>query len=321
MARTIIGGSALLSKKRPQRVIGVDIGSTAIKMIEVSLSERPKLLKWVSMANPVGDISFPETSERELIKLLKKCRKKLMPATRISSLCLSDPALIVKELSLPSMGQKELLENIRFELSEYFSADLNEFRLSYRYLESTSEAKDLISVLVAAAPLSLLRKHRNLLQSSGLNVKYMDVPANAISKLLRRIKFKAEKNFYSNQKEVLCVADIGEKKIDVSIYVDGIYIVNRTSMLDGDNVAEAALSALSQVVDYYHRKNYSLRVSKVMLIGGGAYKEGVSEYLSDQSGMTVEVVRPDILYSFDNVPEDFPAALYFNALGAAIRED
>jgi len=311
----------LTSKNRPQKIIGIDIGSTTIKMVEVSLSDKPKLLKWMSINNPAGIISIAETSGKELIKFLKDCRKMLKPTTRISSLCFTDPALIVKELSLPTMGQKELLENIRFELSEYFSANLNEFHFSYRYVKNTGEVKDLISVLVAVAPLSLLRKYMNVLRSSGLNVKYIDVPANATSKLVRRINSRAAKDFYNNQKEILCVADIGGSKIDISIYEDGNYVVNRTNIIEGAHDMEAVLSALSQVVDYYHRKNYSLRVSKVMLTGGGAYNEGLSEYLSVQIGLPVEVVRPDMLISIDNVPEDFPAALYFNAIGAAIRED
>lgn len=321
MARAINGGIRLLSNNRPQRIIGIDIGSNTIKMIELSLSEKPKILKWVSVTNPAGDFSLVQSSGRELIKLLKDCRKKLKPATRVSSICLADPSIIVKELSLPTMGQKEILENIRFELSEYFSANLNEFHFSYRYVKNTNEMKDLISVLVAVAPLSLLQNYKNILQNCGLNVKYMDVSANSISKLVRRIRSNAGTDFFGNQKKVTCVADIGGRKIDVYIYEDGNYVVHRTSILDGAHDEETILTSLSQVVDYYHRKNYSLRVSKVMLIGGGAYKEGLSEYLSNQTGMSVDVVRLDMFYTFDNVPEDFPAALYFNALGAAIRED
>jgi len=311
----------LTAKKRPQRIIGIDIGSTSIKMVEVSLTERPTLVKWSSFPNPVPEISLNESSGSALVKPLKRCRKKLSPSTRISSLCLADPALIVKEMSLPSMGQKELIENVRFELSEYFSANLTEFHFSYRYVKNTNEIKGLTTLLVAALPLALLTKYTDMIQNSGFRLKYIDVPANAISKLLRRIKPNTGMDFGIEIKEVLCIADIGGRKIDVSIYEDGNYVLNRTSAINGEHNPEDCLAAISQVIDYYHRKNYSLRVSKVMLIGGGAYKEGLSEFLSVQIGLPVEAAKPDMLTTFDKVPEDFPVSLYFNALGAAIRED
>jgi len=290
-------------------------------MVEVLLSDRPTIIKWASLDNTAGAGLPVERSRKELIKLIKKCRKNLKPTTSISSLCLDDPTLLVKELSLPAMGQKELLENIRFELSEYFSNNLSEFHFSYRYVKNTNEIKGLTTLLVAALPLALLSKYTDMIQSSGFRLKHIDVPANAISKLLRRIKPNTGMDFGIEIKEVLCIADIGGRKIDVSIYEEGNYVLNRTSAINGEHNPEDCLAAISQVIDYYHRKNYSLRVSKVMLIGGGAYKEGLSEFLSVQIGLPVEAAKPDMLTTFDKVPEDFPVSLYFNALGAAIRED
>ena len=311
----------MTSKKRPQKVIGIDIGSKMIKMVEVLLSDRPTVIKWASLDYTAGAGLPVERSRKELIKLIKKCRKNLKPTTSISSLCLDDPTLLVKELSLPAMGQKELLENIRFELSEYFSNNLSEFHFSYRYVKNTNEIKDLISVLVAAVPVALLRRYTDIVKSAGLNVKYIDVPPNAISKLVRRIKIDSPDDFYSNQKEALCVVDIGAQKIDISIYEDGNYIVGRTDRIDGALEPEVVLSALSQMIEYNNRKNYALRIAKILLIGGGAYTEGLSEYLSEQIGLLVEVVRPDMFGLIHSTSECFPAALYFNALGAAIRED
>ena len=311
----------MTSKKRPQKVIGIDIGSKTIKMVEVLLSDRPTIIKWASLDNTAGAGLPVERSRKELIKLIKKCRKNLKPTTSISSLCLDDPTLLVKELSLPAMGQKELLENIRFELSEYFSNNLSEFHFSYRYVKNTNEIKGLTTLLVAALPLALLSKYTDMIQSSGLTLKYIDVPANAISKLLRRIKPNTGVDFGSEIKEVLCIADIGGRKIDVSIYEDGNFVLNKTSVINVDHNPEDCLAAISQVIDYYHRKNYSLRVLKVMLIGGGAYKEGLSEFLSVQIGLPVEAAKPDMLTTFDKVPDDFPVSIYFNAIGAAMRED
>ena len=110
----------MTAKKRPQRIIGIDIGSTSIKMVEVSLTERPTLVKWSSFPNPVPELFLNETTGSALVKPLKKCRRILSTSTRISSLCLADPALIVKEMSLPSMGQKELIENVRLNCQSIF---------------------------------------------------------------------------------------------------------------------------------------------------------------------------------------------------------
>lgn len=290
----------LIFKKQAQKLIGIDIGFSTIKMVEVSQEENPKLIKWASV---------PCTEN--LKKDIKKCRKALKASTADASLCLSDPSLIVKELLLPFMAEKELLNNIRFELSEYFSDNFKEYEISCRYIKKPETGADLVAVLVAAAPLSVLRKHKDILESAGLNVKHIDVSPNVLSKVLRRT---------TENKEAVCIMDIGTKAIDVSVYENGNYFVHRTSVIEKDCDKNTILSALTQVLDYCRRKNSALKDASVLLIGMGHQLPNIDEYLSRQTNLPVKIARPDMFSLVYDIPEYFPATLYFKALGAAIRE-
>jgi len=57
------------------------------------------------------------------------------------------------------------------------------------------------------------------------------------------------------------------------------------------------------------------------LIGGRSYTDGLAEFISKQILLPVEVARHDMFKSFGGIKEDFSMALYFKALGSAIRED
>ena len=308
------------SRKQPQKIIGIDIGSTMIKMVEVFLSDTPKLTKWACVPIPSADSKPSLNNTKEIIEALKLCLRQLKPSTRAASICLSDPAVIIKEMSLPSMGEKEMLENIRFELSEYFSADLKEFKLSYRLFRGIG-SKDKMSVLVAAAPISLLNMYRYIVRKSGFNLKYIDVPPNCVSKLLANIGGKDRKNPNSIKNEVICIADLGVSNFEVSIYEGSNFRLNKTIAAVDQNYDESLVYELSQVIDYYHRKNYEFRIARIVLIGGRSYTDGLAEFISKQILLPVEVARPDMFETFGEIKEDFPMALYFKALGSAIREN
>ena len=317
----MIGGYFLTSRKKPLKIIGIDIGSTMIKMVEVFLSDTPKLIKWACVNIPSGNTTASPDHGKELIGAIKMCLRQLKPSTRKASICLSDPAVIIKELSMPSMGEKEMLENIRFELSEYFSADLKEFRLSYRlFRENGIVDKGNISVLVAAAPVSLLNRYRYIVKKGGCNLKYIDVPANCVSKILAKVG-NGGTNGGFRKNEAICIVDLGVNNIEVYIYEGSNFRLNRTTAASGENYDESVVYELSQVIDYYHRKNYEFRISKIVLIGGKSYIDGLAEYISKQISLPVEVARPDMFEAFGEIKEDFPMALYFKALGSAIRED
>ena len=307
------------SRKQPLKVIGIDIGSTMIKMVEVFLSDTPKLIKWACVEISSGNSKPSLNKDKEVIKALKVCLRQLKPSTRAASICLSDPTVIIKELSLPSMGEKEMLENIRFELSEYFSTDLKEFQLSYRLFRGNG-SKDRMSVLVAAAPVLLLNRYRYIVRKSGFNLKYIDVPANCVSKLLGKMGDDSTSGGF-RKNEVVCIADLGVNNFEVSIYEGSNFRLNRTIAAAGQNFDESVVYELSQVIDYYHRKNYESRIARIVLIGGGSYTDGLAEYISKQILLPVEVARPDMFEAFGEIKEDFPMALYFKALGSAIRED
>ncbi len=309
----------MTSRKQPLKVIGIDIGLTMIKMVEVFLSDTPKLIKWACVEIPSGNSKSSLNQDKEIIKALKLCLRQLKPSIRAASICLSDPAVIIKEMSLPEMGEKEMLENIRFELSEYFSADLKEFQLSYRLFRGNGN-KEKISVLVAAAPVSLLNRYRYIVSKGGFNLKYIDIPANCVSKLLgKMVDDRTSGGFRKN--EVICIADLGVNNIEVSIYEGGNFQLNRTTAMASQNYDESVVYELSQVIDYYHRKNYESRIARIVLFGGRSYTDGLADYISKQILLPVEVARPDMFEAFGETKEDFPMALYFKALGSAIRED
>jgi len=303
-----------------QNLIGIDIGSSMIKMVEVSTKETLKPVKWTCVENLSGGSLPTRDPDKELIKKLRGCLRKLRTSTRIASICLSDPAVVLKELTLPLMGEKEILENVRFELAEYFLSDFKDYQISYRILDD-SRVKDKVSLLVAAAPYILLNKYRDIVQASGLKLKYIDIPDNCRSKLLTKMVKVSDTNNNSEVTECLCIVDLGNTNIDISIFEDTKFCLSRMIPVQDSSYDEAVLYELSQVIDYYYRKNNEKKFDRIILTGGRSYADGLAENIAKQLFLQVEVVRPDMFVTFGEGQQGFPMALYFNALGCTLRED
>jgi len=310
-----------LNKKR-KNIIGIDIGNSTINMVEVAIGEKPTILKWGSKNNPMANSPLSEISKKEIVPVIKKCLKDMKTKTRLASICLSDPSLIVKEITLPFMGEAELLENIRFELSEYFQDDFKEYNFSYKFINSLESGKEMINVLVAAMPMPILLKVKDIITSSNMDLKYIDVSANAVSKVLPLLNIKESgEEMTLNLKPAVCVVDVNTRNVETSIYANGKYIVSKSGSMFSSDDFESILSNANEVIDYFSRRNHEFIVTNLLLIGEGANQEDLAEHIYSQTGIFVQRARYDMFGKQMITPDNFPAATYFKALGATIRED
>ena len=71
MARAIIGGYFLTLRKKTLKVIGIDIGSTMIKMVEVFFADTPKLIKWACVDIPSVNTTASPDHGKEVIGAIK----------------------------------------------------------------------------------------------------------------------------------------------------------------------------------------------------------------------------------------------------------
>ncbi|MFO7153736.1 MAG: hypothetical protein DIU64_002100, partial [Caldicoprobacter oshimai] len=93
--------------KQNNSILGVDIGSRFIKMVQVmqneNSSEHIKLLKWgcIEVSDIDDELAGNRESESYLAQAIKDCYKQYGFSTKKVSLCLSDSSIIFRDIGLP----------------------------------------------------------------------------------------------------------------------------------------------------------------------------------------------------------------------------
>jgi len=143
----------LPKKSRP--VVGLDIGSSAVKAVELRPAGKGYRVTAVGI-EPIPPDSIVDgaiidgTAVADAIKRLfenKAFKSKEVAAS------LSGNAVIVKKISLPVMTEAELGESIYWEAEQYIPFDIQDVNLDYQILDAGTgpDSKGTMDVLLVAA--------------------------------------------------------------------------------------------------------------------------------------------------------------------------
>ena len=300
-------------------VLGIDIGSGLIKMAQVAQGEKTQIIKLGCIENPVSGASVEELNEADadLAEALRNCYKNNGFSAKKVSLCLSEPSVIFRDIKLPGMNNEEILGNVRYEMADYFSIDIDKYAVTYRILEKEETYdRTVLMVLGAAVPSDLVAKYIRIIKKAGLRPAYIDVGINACYKMIKHLK-----NNISFSRTV-CILDYGHRTLTISLFDDGAPFIARTVERNWEvQSVDAVTAVLNQMLDYYYSRNHTSFVDKVWVAGGNGYTNGFCRSLSMQTGVAAHILQPDMFSLEYGSNRDAPMGVYLKSIGTAIRED
>jgi type IV pilus assembly protein PilM len=140
----------------------------AMKMKIVQIKNNNRIARSIAVNIPDGMINQGkiETSS-QLAKLIKDTLKNNKINSKSCSLCLSGSEIIVRELKLPAMGEDQIMDNIKHELTSFLPLNHDEYCIDYKILEyipSTEGTAGSIRILVAAVPNKIVQNYIDTLK-------------------------------------------------------------------------------------------------------------------------------------------------------------
>lgn len=331
-------------------VIGIDIGKKNIKLATVRGGRVFKINHLHILPTPEGTISQDGMLQdlEGLSKVLSEHfggNKKKKP---VVSFCMGSSSAIVREFTVPIMGDKEVRAAVEFQLSQRFPGIGHTHALSIKTIRK-SESE--IFGIVAFCPNRVIESYMNLAEMAGLDVRYLDIHPNCMA--------KSYKHFNVNAKEyqTALLIDLGYQSSQISLihrqnvilnrYVDGggnaiDRLVSGNFSVDMETAEQIKLGKDPKIVldqrehesflrlglisveeqirhmlEFYNYGKYDDVIKHIVLCGGTSKISGIEKYLSDTIQIPTLVAKGNT-NSFE-VDRDY--VLYMAAIGAAIRED
>lgn len=270
--------------------IGLDIGSAAIKLVELAPTGNGgwRLLSAGSVPVPAGSWIDSPSSQTAVANAIIKVVKEAGVRSRRVVTALPEEQISTHVLEMPVLADSEIEQALTWQVEQYIPIPLDQAVWSY---EVISRSESGLEVLLAAAAKGLVDGYKRVAEQAGLEVVAIETELMATARAIVPSGIAT------------VIVDVGAKSTDVGIVAGGQLVFARTvptageaftraieSVLGMDSAqAEQYKSAYGFAEEYMGGKLYTA-MKPVLAIIATEVKKTIDFYVSKHAGETVKVV-------------------------------
>ena len=346
----------LFQKKKD--VIGIDIGSSSVKMVHLKEVKGSYQLAGLGLATlpseAIVDNAIMDSSS--IVDVVKGLVESQRLKTKNVATSISGHSVIIRKIQLPIMTEEEMEASIQWEAEQYIPFEISEVNLDFQILGPDANDASLMNVILVAAKKDFVSDYVALFKECGLNPQVMDIDCFAVENVY-------EVNYGSNEDEIVALIDMGASSMNVNVLRGSMSVFTRDIQLGGSayneeiqkrlglnnedaeivklggEVADVTAESVAEVmedateiltqevqrsIDFFSATSSDEKVQKVFITGGVSKVPSVKASLESRLGVSVHVVDPWRQISFsekDFDPEYLQAMgpVYTVAAGLAMR--
>ncbi len=234
---------SIFQRKKPA-IIGLDISSTAIKLLELSktssmgragaqfrvesyavepLQENAVVEKNIADVNAVGE------SIRNVVK-------RSGSRARHVAVAVSGSAVITKIITMPaSLSDQEMEAQIQLEADQYIPYSLEEVNMDFEVLGTSEKNPEMMDVLLAASRSENVDDRVAAIEIAGLTAEVVDVEAYAMENAFSQI---ADQLPEQGENQTVAVADVGAATTTMNVLHNNKIIYTREQNFGGRQLTE-----------------------------------------------------------------------------------
>lgn len=219
--------------KRSKGAIGIDIGSSSVKIMELKQTKKGFALTNFGMA-PLPEEAIVEGALMNSNAVEEKIRD-IITASKITAkyatICVSGHSVIIKKITLPFMSKDELKESIQWEAEQYIPFDIKDVNIDAQILDNSDPASGKMDVILVAAKSDLVNDYSAVIRNAGLEPTIVDVAAFALQNSF-------EQNYGINPHDAIVLVNIGAASTNINIISKGKSVFTRDLNVGGKNYTE-----------------------------------------------------------------------------------
>jgi type IV pilus assembly protein PilM len=226
-----------LFKRKSKQVIGLDISSTSVKLVELSTNGAgyqvesfaiKPLPKGAVVEKNINDVDAVAETIRQVIS---QARSK----SKDAAVAVAGSAVITKIINMPAGLSDDALESqITIDADQYIPFPLDEVAIDFEVLGQEDEESGQMQVLLAACRRENIELRTEVLEQSGLIPKVVDIEAYAIERISPFIVGDWE----VDGDQLVAIIDVGATVTTLSVLQGGQTIYTREQLFGGNNLTE-----------------------------------------------------------------------------------
>jgi type IV pilus assembly protein PilM len=305
--------------------IGVDIGSTAVRAAEVVPGDQAVLVRAAQVPLPPGAVENGEVRRPEVVgDALRELWSRGRFKARQVLLGVGNQRVVVREIALPWLPDKELRSSLSFQVQEFIPMSVDEAVLDYDPIgEIQQEGRRLLRILLVAAQRGMIGSLVGAAQVARLDPVGIDLTPFALVRAVGAsdgldLDIEGDEAVVDVGAHVtnICVHDRGLTRFvrilpsggrDITLAIaralgiedETAERLKRGEMVEGDpepaDAQRVAIQRAASFVDeirssleFYTAQVPGARIGRVVVTGGGSKLGGFLELLRDRIPVTVE---------------------------------
>lgn len=218
-------------RAKSKNKIGLDIGSSSVKMLEISGSAEKNSLISLGMKKASNAV------HEALVDTIRSLAEEIKVTAKEANISLSGPSVIVRFVSMPKMRDDELKGAVGFEAEKYIPFAIKDCIIDHQVLKRNG-AENKIDILLVAAKKDFVLDRIAIVEESGFNVGVIDVDIFALANCYL-------KNFPAPEAgRTAALLNIGAKFTNVGIMRDGALNFARDIAIGSNHFDQALSKAL-----------------------------------------------------------------------------
>ena len=322
-----MGLGDLFKQKQPV-VLGLDISSTAIKLLELGRSgDRFRVESYAVEPLPANSVIEKNIADVEAVgEAIKRAVKRSASRTKLASVAVAGSAVITKIIAMPaSLTEDDMEQQIELEADQYIPYPLEEVNLDFEMIGPSENDPERIDVLLAASRSENVDIRVAAIELAGLKAKIVDVEAyameNAFSLLIPQLPEQGID-------QTIAVIDIGATMTTLNVMHDRKTIYTREQVFGGKQLTEeiqrryglsyeeagmakrqgglpdnyvpevlepfkdAMTQQVSRSLQFFYGSSQYNNVDHIVLAGGSAMIPGIDEMIANKLGVHTSVANP-----------------------------
>lgn len=311
--------------------IGVDIGTTSIKIVELTEAGGKPTLKNYGVLESYGHLerlnnaiqtSTLKMLDRETGELLNTLLKHLKISTTDAVASLPSFSAFTALLDVPAMTPQETAQAMQYQARAFVPLPISEVSIDWLPVGEYEDNKGVKhqQIFLISVPNEQIRKYQRIFKAAGLTLKALEIECLSLARILT-----------TGDPTSTLIVDIGSCSTAVAVAEKGMLKYNVQTDWAGGSLTrtiasglginvrraeelkkqkgllgtggeydistlmmpllDAILSEVKRVKDNYE-KNYRGKVERIILSGGGANLLGIEKYVADQFGLPTVKADP-----------------------------
>jgi type IV pilus assembly protein PilM len=228
---------ANLFGKKGKSLLGVDISSTSVKVLELSRSDdRYRVEAYASEPLPPNAVVEQGiNNDEEVGEAIRRAVAKSRSGAKQAALAVAGSSVITKTIQMnANLSDSEMDFQIRLDADQYIPYPLDEVAMDWERQESPNGNEEVVMVLLAACRTETVERRKDAVEYADLEAIVVDIEAFCTERAFRLLKEQLD----GDNVNTVAILDVGATMTTLNVIHKGASVYTREQLFGGRQLLE-----------------------------------------------------------------------------------